>query len=91
MRQRLRALNRRRAPCRLLCSFRLPPSEHFAPAGQVPTGHTRSCGVLGSRRPGRVGRCRIPIPDQLSLVGLFIMQKMNARFKSVFLFFLSIC
>ena len=28
--------------------------------------------VLGWRRPGRVGRCRIPIPDQRSLVGLFL-------------------
>ena len=27
--------------------------------------------VLGWRRPGRVGRCRIPIPDQHLLVGLF--------------------
>jgi len=38
----------------------------------VPTGHTLTSGVLGSRRLGRVGRCRIPIPDQHSLVGLFL-------------------
>ena len=91
MRRHLRALNRRRAPCRLLCSFRLErcllsnlrfDSKHFAfgetayllrryaalvlrvalGCAEVPTGHTLSSGVLGSRRPGRVGRCRIPIP-----------------------------
>jgi len=41
--------------------------------GVVSTGHPLPYGVLGSRRPGRVGRCRIPIPDQRNLIGLFVL------------------
>ena len=35
--------------------------------------------VLGWRRPGRVGRCRIPIPDQHLLVGLFLSARSTRR------------